>query len=927
MGSILYLLFISPIEGFFSIIYQIIRLLFLIDGISIILLSVTVNILTLPLYNMAESWQNAERDIQKKMKSKLDDIRAVFFGSERHMIIGTYYKQNNYHPIYSLRSVLGLVIQIPFFIAAYQFLSHLELLKGASYYFIDDLSKPDSLLVIGGITINILPIVMTIINLASAIAYSKKLNLREQLQLFVMAILFLILLYNSPAGLVLYWTMNNVCSLIKNLVYLSSKPFEWFKKIIFALFSFLFVFTILLRIPAVKDIAGLGSKKINETMLLTRHIIFGVIIIFAAALPHFNKTFSGIFNRPIEDLSESPKIRNKIFTLSCFIMFILTGLIIPSSLISTSPQEFSDALGGSVNPVILLKTVSIQAFSIFIFIPTVFYYLFRSRVKFFLTIIMLIITVVSIINVYIFAGDYGIITSHLKFESPDVFSQGIVFTFLNIVVVVTIITISIYLVLKKHYKIITNLLILVLLSVSPIVLINIYKIINGHNDYLKITASQPNVINGKIEPVFKLSKTKKNVLVVMLDMAVNSYFGEIIKNDESIRNTMSGFTWYPNTVSFNSLTRMAIPALYGGYEYTPLEMNRRDDETLVKKHNEALLVMPVLFKNNGYNSTFTDASYANYSTIPDNSIFKEQGIHADILDGKYSRQWLENNKALIPDVYQNVNTSFKNFVIENLIQFSFFRVAPVVLRKNIYDDGYWHNENFKNNMAKLLPPKVIAAYSVLDFLPEITDVDSNSGEFMIIANELTHQPFMLQAPDYIPGKPASENNNFAAKLPFSDDLSIRYYCVNLASFKLLAEWFEFMKQNGVYDNTKIIIASDHGQAVSTTVFKGVPGAHSKFNPLLLVKDFDANGDITTTKEFMTNADVPYIAASHLINPANPFTGKLLSVNTKSEGVKIITGRLWSVSDHGKYKFNFTQDEVISVHDDIFNIDNWNGVTK
>ena len=238
MGSILYLLFISPIEGFFSIIYQIIRLLFLIDGISIILLSVTVNILTLPLYNMAESWQNAERDIQKKMKSKLDDIRAVFFGSERHMIIGTYYKQNNYHPIYSLRSVLGLVIQIPFFIAAYQFLSHLELLKGASYYFIDDLSKPDSLLVIGGITINILPIVMTIINLASAIAYSKKLNLREQLQLFVMAILFLILLYNSPAGLVLYWTMNNVCSLIKNLVYLSSKPFEWFKKIIFAYFHF-----------------------------------------------------------------------------------------------------------------------------------------------------------------------------------------------------------------------------------------------------------------------------------------------------------------------------------------------------------------------------------------------------------------------------------------------------------------------------------------------------------------------------------------------------------------------------------------------------------------------------------------------------------------------------------------------------------------
>ena len=39
-----------------------------------------------------------------------------------------------------------------------------------------------------------------------------------------MAVLFLILLYNSPAGLVLYWTLNNVFSLIKHCIKKAKRP-------------------------------------------------------------------------------------------------------------------------------------------------------------------------------------------------------------------------------------------------------------------------------------------------------------------------------------------------------------------------------------------------------------------------------------------------------------------------------------------------------------------------------------------------------------------------------------------------------------------------------------------------------------------------------------------------------------------------------
>ena len=56
-----------------------------------------------------------------------------------------------------------------------------------------------------------------------------------------------------------------------------------------------------------------------------------------------------------------------------------------------------------------------------------------------------------------------------------------------------------------------------------------------------------------------------------------------------------GFTYYGNSVSFGGHTNFASPALLGGYDYTPVELNRREEKTMVEKHNEALKLMPTLF--------------------------------------------------------------------------------------------------------------------------------------------------------------------------------------------------------------------------------------------------------------------------------------------------------------------------------------------
>lgn len=191
MTLFLYMIFIYPVYMFVEFIFSLANMLTNGNtGLSIVVLSLAVNIICLPIYLVAEKWQEKERAIQKKLKPKITDIKAVFSGDERYMILSTFYRQNHYHPLYALRGLFPLLIQIPFFIAAYSFLLHLPLLHNTSFLFLEDLSAQDGLLTIGGISINLLPIVMTAINIAASAVYAHDLEVKDKLQLYISAAIF-----------------------------------------------------------------------------------------------------------------------------------------------------------------------------------------------------------------------------------------------------------------------------------------------------------------------------------------------------------------------------------------------------------------------------------------------------------------------------------------------------------------------------------------------------------------------------------------------------------------------------------------------------------------------------------------------------------------------------------------------------------------
>ena len=170
----LHKLVLGPIELLLDVIFALSMQMTKNPVLSIVVLSLAINLLVLPLYKKADALQREEQEISRRLKPRMDQIKEAFSGDERFMMLQTFYRQNNYRPYYALRGSLSLLLQIPFFMAAYNFLSGLSVLDGVSFGPIANLAAPDGMLKIGALSINLLPVLMTLINVVSGTPLSER---------------------------------------------------------------------------------------------------------------------------------------------------------------------------------------------------------------------------------------------------------------------------------------------------------------------------------------------------------------------------------------------------------------------------------------------------------------------------------------------------------------------------------------------------------------------------------------------------------------------------------------------------------------------------------------------------------------------------------------------------------------------------------
>jgi YidC/Oxa1 family membrane protein insertase len=198
-------------------------------GLSIMALSLAVNLLMRPLSKMADRLQDQVQTIEARLAPKLKEIRAGFKGEQQAEKILAMYRAENVHPLYSLKSLAGIALVIPVFIGAFDMLAENIHLASVGFLWINDLARPDAVTALPlnlpffGDRLNLLPFIMTALSVwASALhqppVMDAEQHRKQRFKLLMMALVFLVLFYTFPAGMVLYWTTNNLISVIKNFI-------------------------------------------------------------------------------------------------------------------------------------------------------------------------------------------------------------------------------------------------------------------------------------------------------------------------------------------------------------------------------------------------------------------------------------------------------------------------------------------------------------------------------------------------------------------------------------------------------------------------------------------------------------------------------------------------------------------------------------
>lgn len=920
MPQLFYKMIIGPLNLYFELVYALSYNLVGLSGLTVVPMSLAVSFICLPFYRRAEAMQKEERELEKSMEKGIAHIRSTFSGDERFLMLQTYYRFKHYHPLYVLKSALPLALQVPFFISAYRFLSGLKSFIGVSFGPIADLSAPDGLLSIGGLTVNVLPILMTAINLISSTIYAKDHTRREKIQLYGVALVFLVLLYRSPSILVLYWTCNNIFSLVRNLIDHAKNRTFLKCAILSGLGGFLLVYALF------------------TTFVVGETYVWEYLIAAAFFIPTLCEITKGRF-RGFKTRLSNLKLNTGMFISGCLFLAVLTGLLIPSAVIASSPSEFVIPTDYH-SPLSYLPDSLAVAIGLFLLWFGFFYYLSSERGKCILNLVVMLLCGIAVVDYLLFAGNPGTLSAYLQYEAIPFFSNHEIL--LNVVVLVLCSFILIFLWVKKErlVRTIVSIAVVVALGMSGFNMVNISKALAG----VSPAAQAVHKTGSETQDFYTLSKDGKNVVVLMMDKAISSFVPYILKEKPELKEQFDGFTWYPNTISFGWSTNIGSPAIYGGYEYTPEEMNRRSNEWLGDKHDEALRLMPVLFDQGGYDVMLNDPPYAGYSETPDLSIYDEYPNIKTYLTNSGQFRYLMEDFEAQDDTRQRIWE-------RNFFYYSLMKTVPLMAYNTIYQEGSYLNPNayyddlaYVQHMPKMsiahgVDEKGVDNFAALKALPTITSVsESEKGSFLLLYNCIAHEPMLYQTPDYEPSIQV-DNTEYDSmhKDRFSVDgqtLSITsrrqmvYYHANMAGLLQLGKWFDWMREQGVYDNTRIIIVADHGEELGC--FKNLildDGSDIMLcNPLLLVKDFDVHG-FYTDSTFMTNADTPVLAFQGLIDdPVNPFTGNTVTDKKKYEGEQHIltSGSHQIAMNNGN---TFMPGDWYSVNNNALSKDNWSYLGK
>ncbi len=189
-------------------------------GLGIIFLTIIVKLILWPLTAQATRSQKKMQALQ----GPLSKVREKYKGNPQKLNqeMMKFYKEHKVNPFAGCWPIL---IQIPIFLGMFWMLRSAAELYGQEFLWAKDLSEQDSVAMIYGFSLNILPIFMVLtqwyqmrlnpMQLGPEMSEAQRINAK---MMRFMPFMFLVFLYFFSSALVLYWTVQNIMTIIQTLL-------------------------------------------------------------------------------------------------------------------------------------------------------------------------------------------------------------------------------------------------------------------------------------------------------------------------------------------------------------------------------------------------------------------------------------------------------------------------------------------------------------------------------------------------------------------------------------------------------------------------------------------------------------------------------------------------------------------------------------
>jgi YidC/Oxa1 family membrane protein insertase len=189
-------------------------------GWAIIILTVILQILVLPLTIKSFKASGAMKQLQPLVKELQEKYKADPKRLNVEML--NLYKIHKVNP---LGGCLPMILQLPIFWALFTTLRNAFELRGAGWLlWVKDLSAPDTLIMVSGIPLNILPLIMGIGMFFQQQMMSVSTDPAQKQLMYLMPVIFTFMFWGFPSGLVIYWLTNSIMTMIEQYIIMKNQP-------------------------------------------------------------------------------------------------------------------------------------------------------------------------------------------------------------------------------------------------------------------------------------------------------------------------------------------------------------------------------------------------------------------------------------------------------------------------------------------------------------------------------------------------------------------------------------------------------------------------------------------------------------------------------------------------------------------------------